>query len=79
MRKSRILYLLGLDDCFIFKVSFRYLSYLYIFELVLWGILVKEGWFVFLAEKHWETLRLQDGVIDASTYFYSLLLTPGIM
>lgn len=44
--KSRISYLLGLDDCCVFKVSCRYV-YLYVFKPVLWEILAWEGWFVF--------------------------------
>lgn len=53
-KKSKISYLLGLDDCCIFKVSFRYL--LYFLKPALWDIFVKDGWFVFeLKWMFWST------------------------
>lgn len=44
--KSRISYLLGFDDCCIFKAVGIYYIYTVYVQLK-WYILVKEGWFVF--------------------------------
>lgn len=84
-KSQRILYLLGLDDCCILKGSFRYLLYIYIlyFQVSALGYFSQRRLVYIWAEinvlKHWETLRLWDSVIHASTYFYLLLLTLGIM